>query len=44
MIKQMNALRFLHDEGEYIYSDEGLTELCDANEYHFTESGAFHPF
>jgi len=37
-----NALSFLHDEGEYIYSDEGLEDLCQANEYYFTEDGAFH--
>jgi len=36
------ALSFLHDEGEYIYSDEGLEYLCEANEYYFTEEGAFH--
>lgn len=38
----MNALSFLHDEGEYIYSDEGLAELCESNEFYFTENGAFH--
>ena len=37
-----NSLSFLHDEGEYIYSDEGLEELCESNEYYFTEDGAFH--
>jgi hypothetical protein len=37
-----NALSFLHDEGEYIYSDEGLEDLCEANGYYFTEDGAFH--
>jgi hypothetical protein len=37
-----NALSFLHDEGEYIYSDEGLEDLCEANQYYFTEDGAFH--
>jgi hypothetical protein len=36
------ALSFLHDEGEYIYSDEGLEDLCEANQYYFTEDGAFH--
>jgi hypothetical protein len=36
------ALSFLHDEGEYIYSDEGLEDLCEANQYYFTENGAFH--
>ena len=32
----------LHNEGEYIYSDEGLRETCEANEYYFTENGVFH--
>jgi len=32
----------LHDEGEYIYSDEGIEDLCEANGYFFTEDGAFH--
>ena len=36
---QANVLRALHNEGEYLYSDEGLFELCAANEYEFTESG-----
>lgn len=36
------ALEALHKEGEYIYSDEGLAELCEANQYYFTENGAFH--
>lgn len=36
------ALGALHHEGDYIYSDEGLAELCEANQYYFTESGAFH--
>ena len=36
------ALSFLHDEGEYIYSDEGIEDLCDSNGYFFTEDGAFH--
>ena len=33
------VLKDLHNEGEYIYSDEGLRELCEANEYEFTKSG-----
>ena len=37
-----HSLSFLHDEGEYIYSDEALEELCESNEYYFTEDGAFH--
>ena len=34
-----NALNSLHKDTEYIYSDEGLTELCEANEYEFYENG-----
>jgi|GEM_PF-6841455 len=37
-----HSLSFLHDEGEYIYSDEGIEDLCEANGYFFTEDGAFH--
>ena len=33
------ALRSLHKDTEYIYSDEGLHELCEANEYEFYENG-----
>jgi len=33
------VLRALHEDSEYIYSDEGLRELCEANEYEFTEEG-----
>ena len=29
----------LNNEGEYIYSDEGLKDLCQANEYEFTIDG-----
>ena len=32
-------LSAIHDEGEYIYSDEGLHDLCQANEYEFTADG-----
>jgi hypothetical protein len=32
-------LNLVHKEGEYIYSDEGLRELCQANEYEFYENG-----
>jgi hypothetical protein len=46
LIKSMQAdgdaygvLRALHEDSEYIYSDEGLKELCEANEYEFTEEG-----
>jgi hypothetical protein len=34
------VLKTLHAGGEYIYSDEGLYELCQANDYEFTENGA----
>ena len=33
---ESNVLRTLHNEGEYLYSDEGLFELCEANGYEFT--------
>jgi len=36
---EYRILKDLHNEGEYIYSDEGLRELCEINEYEFTESG-----
>ncbi len=32
-------LNAIHQETEYIYSDEGLKELCEANGYEFTETG-----
>jgi len=31
----------LHKDTEYIYSNEGLTELCEANDYEFNEDGSF---
>lgn len=33
------ALNSLHKYTEYLYSDEGLTEFCKANEYEFFENG-----
>lgn len=33
----------LHSDTEYKYSDEGLLELCEANEYEFDENGKFFP-
>ena len=33
------VLRALHQDTEYLYSDEGLQEFCEANEYEFTEEG-----
>ena len=35
------VLRTLHQDTEYHYSDEGLKEMCEANEYEFLESGEF---
>ena len=35
-------LSAIHSEGEYIYSDEGLKDLLEANQYEFTESGEFY--
>ena len=37
-IKQ--SLNSLHNDTEWIYSDEGLYELCEANEYEFYEDGS----
>jgi hypothetical protein len=36
---EYRVLKTLHDEGRYIYSEEGLREMCEANEYEFLESG-----
>lgn len=36
------ALETLHAEGEYIYSDEGLLDMCEANGYEFLENGEFY--
>jgi hypothetical protein len=33
------VLSSLHAEGNHIYSDEGLTDLCEGNEYEFLECG-----
>lgn len=35
------VLKTLHAEGEHLYSDEGLREICEANEYEFDENGKF---
>lgn len=35
------VLNSLHSHTEYVYSNEGLLELCEANEYEFTEEGNF---
>jgi hypothetical protein len=37
-----NALDALHKQGDWLYSDEGLRELCEAAEYMFTESGELY--
>lgn len=34
-----SALHSLHNSTEYVYSDEGLYDLCEANEYEFLENG-----
>ena len=34
-----NTLESLHNETEYIYSDEGLFELCEENGYEFDING-----
>ena len=33
------VLQSLHDDTEYFYSDEGLLDFCEANEYEFYEDG-----
>ncbi len=33
------VLDSLHEGMEYLYSDQGLFELCEANEYEFDENG-----
>lgn len=33
------ALQLVHDQTEYVYSDEGLKELCQLNEYYFQITG-----
>ena len=35
-------LKAIHEETEYVYSDEGLFELCECNEYEFNEEGNIH--
>jgi hypothetical protein len=34
-----SALIDLHDDTEYLYSDAGLEEMCEAMEWEFTEQG-----
>lgn len=34
------VLADLHNDTEYQYSDEGLLEMCEANEYEFKEDGS----
>lgn len=35
-----DLLESLHSQGEYLYSDKGIKEMCEANEYEFTQDGA----
>lgn len=37
---EYRVLKALHAEGEYLYSDDGLREMCEANEYEFYEDGS----
>ena len=39
---QMHVVDTLHTEGEYIFSEQGLTDTCIANEYEFKEDGSIH--
>jgi hypothetical protein len=32
----------IHDDTEYIYSDEGLRGLCECNQWEFTEEGQLY--
>jgi hypothetical protein len=34
------SIHALHKDSEYVYSDQGLEELCEANDYEFTEKGS----
>lgn len=36
---ESSVLRTLHAQGEWLYSDAGLRELCESNEYLFREDG-----
>lgn len=36
---EYRALKAIHAESEYLYADEGLRDLCEANEYEFLPSG-----
>lgn len=36
------VLDSLHSETEHVYSNDGLYDLCVANEYEFTEDGKFY--
>ena len=35
-----NVLSALHKDTEHLYSDDGLREMCEANEYYFNEDGS----
>ena len=39
---ESQVLTTLHKQGEYLYSNEGLQELCEANGYEFYEDGKFY--
>ncbi len=36
---EYRVLKAIHSEGEHIYSDDGLREMCEANEYEFNADG-----
>ena len=40
--KPSKVLEALHTDTEYRYSDEGIHEHCEANEYEFNEDGSFY--
>lgn len=37
-----SLLKSIHNEGEYIYSDDGIKDFLSGNEYEFTENGEFY--
>lgn len=39
---ESRVLKCLHDEGDYLYSNEGLTSFCEANAYEFAADGEFY--
>ena len=36
---EYRLLKQIHGEGEHLYSDDGLRELCEGNDYEFNDKG-----